>query len=204
MAPMTKAVHIGVFLGQRQNQSAICVADMEYREESKNRFFMHYFVRFLERLPSGKSYPQVAHRVGEIYAGINSRGKWPFVYLDVTGLGSPIGEVMETEGRLEAVTLVYFSHGDQRTEDRESSFFRVRLGKAFLVTRLQSLLQTGRLHLPRSAEAEALAQELLAFELDVSKVVLDLPGSFPVGSRDDLVTALGLAVQVEPYTCGIG
>ena len=130
---MSKAVHIGVYLGQRQRQSAICVADMEYRKEGIGEF-LHYSVRFLERLPSGKSYPQVAHRVGEIYAGINSRNKWPFVYLDVTGLGSPVADVFEREAGIQTLSLVYFSHGDQRTEDRETGYFRVRLGKAFLVT----------------------------------------------------------------------
>lgn len=43
----------------------------------------------------------------------------------------------------------------------------VRLGKAYLVSRLQMLLQSSRVHLPRTAEAEALATELLDYQIRV-------------------------------------
>jgi len=74
----------------------------------------------------------------------------------------------------------------------------VKLGKAWLVSRLQMLLQNGRLHLPRTAEAEALARELLDYEIRVSEDANDRYGAFRVGTHDDLVTALGLAVQLDP------
>jgi hypothetical protein len=45
----------------------------------------------------------------------------------------------------------------------------VSLGKAWLVSRLQVLLQTWRLRLPRPAEAEALAQELLDYAIRVDE-----------------------------------
>lgn len=91
----------------------------------------------------------------------------------------------------------------------------VSLGKAFLVSRLQALLQTRRLHLPRSPEAEALAQELLDYEIRVDENANDRYGAFRVGTHDDLVTALGLAVQSDrpagfpqggalPYSPGAG
>ncbi len=74
----------------------------------------------------------------------------------------------------------------------------VKLGKAYLVSRLQSLLQTGCVHLPRTAEAEALAAELLDYEIRVDQNANDRYGAFRVGTHDDLVTALGLAVQCDP------
>ena len=52
---------------------------------------------------------------------------------------------------------MFFTHGDQRSEDSNG----VKLGKAYLVSRLQTLLQSHRLHLPRTSEAWALAKELL-------------------------------------------
>jgi hypothetical protein len=70
----------------------------------------------------------------------------------------------------------------------------VTLGKAFLVTNLQTLLQTGRLHLPRTSQAERLAKELLDFEIRLEENANERYGAFRVGSQDDLVTALGLAV----------
>ncbi len=92
---------------------------------------------------------------------------------------------------------VYFTYGDRRNEDRGED--RVTLGKAFLVSRLQMLLQFQRIHLPRGhREADALVQELLDYEIRVDENANDKYGAFRVGTHDDLVTALGLAVQKEP------
>jgi hypothetical protein len=91
------------------------------------------------------------------------------------------------------VVAVYFNHGDRRIVESDG----VRLGKGYLVSRLQLLLQCRRLHLPRTPEAETLATELLAYEIRVDENASDRYGAFRVGTHDDLVTALGLAVQVE-------
>jgi hypothetical protein len=119
---------------------------------------------------------------------------------DITGVGRPVHEIIEREIaaaalpragltlRLEPVT---FTHGDRlnRMDGGGRS-----VGKAYLVSRLQSLLQTDRVKLPRTAEAEALARELLDYEIRVSEDANDRYGAFKVGAHDDLVTALGLAV----------
>jgi hypothetical protein len=73
----------------------------------------------------------------------------------------------------------------------------VHLGKAFLVSRLQMLLQSGRVHLPRNPAAETLAAELLNYEIRVDEKANDRYGAFKVGTHDDLVTALGLTVQLD-------
>jgi hypothetical protein len=52
--------------------------------------------------------------------------------------------------------------------------------------------------LPRTAEADILAGELLRDEIRVSEDANDRYGAFGVGTHDDLVTALGLAVQPAP------
>jgi hypothetical protein len=52
--------------------------------------------------------------------------------------------------------------------------------------------------LPRTAEADILAGELLRYEIRVSEDANDRYGAFKVGTHDDLVTALGLAVQPAP------
>ena len=72
------------------------------------------------------------------------------------------------------------------------------LPKAYLVSRLRALLQTGCVHLPRTAEAEALAAGLLDYEIRVDQNANDCYGAFRVATHDDLVTALGLAVQCDP------
>lgn len=63
-------------------------------------------------------------------------------YVDATGVGQPVVDVL-AEGGL-TVVPVYFTHGDRRTEEAG----RTVLGKAWLVSRLQALFQTGRIKLP--------------------------------------------------------
>jgi hypothetical protein len=90
---------------------------------------------------------------------------------------------------------VYFTHGDRRTEKTEEGRRTVTLGKAWLTSRLQGLLQSGRLHLPKTRETQELAKELLEFDIRVDENANERYGAFRVGTHDDLVTALGLATQ---------
>jgi hypothetical protein len=92
------------------------------------------------------------------------------------------------------VRPVIFTSGERRTEANG----QITLGKAWMVSRLQALLQTERLHLPETSEARQLAKELLDFEIRVDENANDLYGAFKVGAHDDLVTALGLAVHKRP------
>lgn len=122
----------------------------------------------------------------------------PNVYVNATGVGLPVVDLLREELHGGRLVAVYFAYEDRRTETVEGGQLRVSLGKAFLVSRLQALLQCGRLHLPRSGEAQALTEELLNYEIRVDENANDRYGAFRVGTHDDLVTALGLAVQIDP------
>lgn len=186
------AVTIGVDVGQRRDPTAIAVVEAERRAVERQRAAMHHLVRHLERLPLGTPYPQVAERVAAVAAGVGQRtGQRPTLYLDATGVGTPLVDVLRAAVVKAELVAVYFTHGDRRTVVGDE----VRLGKAYLVARLQALLQTSCLHLPKTDEAEALARELLDYEIRVDDDANDRYGAFKVGSHDDLVTAVGLAVQ---------
>ena len=193
---------IGVDIGQKRDPTAIAVAEIEYRpiedpELKKSRRESHYLVRFLERLELGMPYPQIAERLGGICQSVAKRcGRQPVVFVDATGVGKPIVDLLEARSHLSKLRAVYFTHGDRRVESRKER--KVSLGKAYLVSRLQSLLQCHRLHLPDNSEARALARELLDYEIRVDENANDRYGAFRVGTHDDLVTAVGLAVQKEP------
>jgi hypothetical protein len=123
--------------------------------------------------------------------------------VDITGVGRPVVELIETalsDRHVSGCDLigVTFTFGQKW----ERSGFEATLGKGFLVSRLQSLLQTERLRLPRTPEAESLAAELVAYEIRVDQDGDAKFGAFRVGSHDDLVTALGLAVVDEPTDYG--
>ena len=178
-------VTIGVDIGQRVDPTAIAVVEAEDRAPAATpaRLLVrgqgsaatiahqpatrppaayHFVVRHLARLPLGTPYPAVAERIAAIAANVRTHvgptAAPPAVVLDATGVGQPVVDLVRATGL--RVTGVYFTHGDRRTVEAE----RVTLGKAYLVSRLQALLQSGRLHLPQTP----------------------------------LVTALGLAVQVDP------
>jgi hypothetical protein len=195
-------VRVGIDIGQKVDPTAIAVAEMQPRIDGD-----HWVCRFLERLPLGTTYPAIANRLAEIIRGVERNipsfdpetGKLmqPEVslesYVDATGVGQPVVDVLNASGL--AVTPVYFTHGDRRSV----ADGQVLLGKAWLVSRLKTLFQQERIHLPpQHPEAEAMARELEDYEIKVSEDANDRYGAFKVGSHDDLVTALGLAVQVEP------
>lgn len=96
------------------------------------------------------------------------------------------------------MVAVYFTGGHRRTERWCGRASPGQPGqKGYLVSRLQALLGAGRLHLPRGREAAALTDELLTYELRVNGDGHARAGAFRVGTHDDLVTAVGLAVQVD-------
>jgi hypothetical protein len=190
-------VVLGVDIGQKRDPTAICVAEA-VRREVESRAETHFLVRHLERLPLGTPYPKVANRVARVTDRVQARaGESPAVFVDATGVGQPVVDLLREQTCTRTLVAVYFTHGDRRTEAKEAGQLRVSLGKAYLVSRLQALLQSARLHLPRTSEAEALTEELLDYEIRVDENANDKYGAFKVGVHDDLVTALGLAVQVD-------
>lgn len=209
-------VIIGADVGQRVDPTAICVADLEQRKttetvpagslygatllETRTRSVDHYVVRWLDRLPLGTAYPDVAERLRDICAAVHRRtGDTPTLYVDATGVGQGLVDMLKKAGIEARIRGCYFNHGDRRTQEGGE----VRIGKAWLVGQLQVLLQSGRLHLPKNAEAEALAKELLDYEIKIDQNGTDTYGAFKVGKHDDLVTALGLAVQPSGQHWGV-
>lgn len=197
---------LGIDIGQQRDPTAIALL-----EGSEQNGIVSFENRFLERLPLGTSYPAVARRVAEIERNAIQAARQRIadhtgyaypdislsIYVDATGVGKPIVDLLAEHGV--EVTPCYFSYGDRRTEENNDTHPRVTIGKAYLVARLQMLLQNGRIHLPtKHPEAIAMRNELLEYEIKVDQNANDRYGAFRTGTRDDLVTALGLAVQVDP------
>jgi hypothetical protein len=169
------------------------------RREVEGRTEVHFVVRHLERLALGTPYPQVVERIVRVTDRVRTRtGERPILYMDSTGVGQPVVDLLRERVRGGTVVAVFFTAGDQRTGTWDGDHLRVSLGKGYLVSRLQALLGTGRLHLPRTHEAAALTAELLNYELRVDTDGHARAGAFRTGTHDDLVTAVGLATQVDP------
>ena len=216
-----RLVVVGVDIGQKVDPTAIVVDEREWRETTAAHWanpratglfdggdLVHipaqgetvHVARHIARLPLGTPYPRVAEHLVGVVAALVARGvARPRLLVDATGVGTPVVDILrEALGRERARDLlaVTFTHGDRFTIDRAAR--TASLGKAYLVSRLQALLQTARLKLPQTDEARALARELHDYEIRIDTDANDRYGAFRVGTHDDLVTALGLACVFEP------
>ena len=177
-------------------------------------FTERFYLRLLEALP-GASYSELAGRVREAWRGVQEREPDPakpsfsaLVYADLTGLGLPVLDAMLDAGGAdptnpsfgagdaELLALpVYTTHGDRREAALEGKGPLVTLGKGYLVSQLQLLLQDGQLHLPKGAER--VGRELLEVVAVMPPDANDRYGAWSTGPNDHLVTALGLATQLR-------
>ncbi len=217
-----ESVTIGADIGQKVDPTAIAVCEALRRETGRmlrgpgygDGSFEHrpetefaFEARHLERLPLGTDYPAVAARLAEVARGVLARaaeGGRPRpakvrLVVDATGVGAPVVDIVRQaiKGTPVVLSAATFTHGDRL--DGHVGAREIRVGKAYLVSRLQALLQTDRLALPPNhPEAAALARELMDYEIKVDEDANDTYGAFKIGSHDDLVTALGLAVLEDP------
>jgi hypothetical protein len=201
-------VLVGVDVGQIHDPSALVVCRSEPRLLTPGdplageypTFETHFVCLGCERLPLGTSYPAVAARVAQIAERLIKReDELPVIVLvDATDVGRPVVDLLRErinpKARVVAVTLTGGDKGDDSALWRQEA----KVSKVHLVSRLQALLQSGRLHLPRSAALEALLLELKVFEIRTRPhSATPETGSFSLEANDDLAIALGLACLAE-------
>jgi hypothetical protein len=128
------------------------------------------------------------------------------VFIDQTGVGRPIVELVSdaivahpeasaTNGGSITMRPITFTSGMEYDANTG------KMGKAYLVSRLQALSQADpvRVIVPEGhREAAALLRELKDYSLKVSQDGADTYGALKIGQYDDLATALGLAVLEDP------
>lgn len=199
----TRTVVLGVDCGQIRDYSAVCAVAYEDMCLSPGDalcneppvFETQYRVLGAERMPLGTSYPDVAKRVNMLAKRLydrDSRGDYHCL-IDATGVGRPVVDLIRAAMipacHVTAVTITGTAKGDEAILWRNES----SVGKAWLVSRLQAILQSGRLKAPRHAALEEMVAELKVFEIRVQANGHDTSGAFQVGTHDDLAVALSLA-----------
>ena len=221
-----EAVHVGLDIGQQHDPTAVVAVQVMTDAHQPTRYITQHLERLpigtpypdvaahlvkllaaiaaMLRTQREQQMSALAKQVAETGQQVSAgRGGIPQVdlrlFLDVTGVGRPVYDLMERALQADVRTAhieckpITFAHGD--TYDPNSG----RMGKAFLVSRLQTLFQQRLIQLPpKHPESEAMARELKDYEIRVSDDAKDSYGAFKVGSYDDLVTALGLAVLEDP------
>lgn len=215
-------VCIGIDVGQINDPTAISVAEVSQIHTGKFRYIERiparfdasgewippkdgepvmvsdYSIRSIRRLPLGTSYPDVAAYIADMLCNPLFALRNVRVLIDVTGVGRPVYDDLKKEiglrkeARQVVLKPISFSHGEKY--NRSTGI----LGKAFLVSRLQSLLQGSRVHAPDTAEVKAMLEELRVYEIKVDQDGKDTYGA-SIGKHDDLATALGLSVLEDPF-----
>jgi hypothetical protein len=160
-------------------------------------------VHDLGRLPLGTRYPKQVRSVRDVVTGLNARRIVPFLFVDVTGVGRPVVDALSEglEGSdcyLSAVSLT----GGMALRPTNIGAPEVTVGKEYLVSRMQVLLDHDRVLLPDDKESRALVRELQDFELRASASGV-ASGAFRTGAHDDLAIALGLACLFDPSGQGV-
>ncbi|MEM9553707.1 MAG: hypothetical protein AAGC60_05565 [Acidobacteriota bacterium] len=189
---------IGVDVGQSHDPTALCVAEEDERTVA-GRSTVHWLVRHLERLPLGTPYPAVVERLEAVIDHAADRaGLRPVLLVDATGVGKPIVDRLRTLAPPADLWAVQFVSGSRCTLDRAKR--HLRAGKQRIIRHLEIALEQGRVHLPSTREADALARELQTFERRIDTNGSVRLEAFRHGTHDDLVTALALVVLAQ----GIG
>lgn len=173
----------GLDIGGKGKPTAIAVVNAELREDENRRMAVYRDIWFLERLLES-SENEAMERMAQIVDEVTRRngGEAPRLHVNVTGPGKPVLGMLRFNEAKPPMTPVYLTDGDERDEGDGA----VRLGKGWLVSRLQVLLSRGRITALDAARAgfEALTEELLDYGVG------DEPGP--------LMIAFGLAVQKDP------
>ncbi len=189
-------VYIGIDIGQSQDPTAIVVADPELRDKE-----IHYLIRYIKRLPLGLPYPSIVEEIKRIYRNIPKEDSMTLdkqLWVDATGVGKPVVDLLragipELYSDLHAVYIT----GGEAKEEIAVTQREINLPKAYLVSRLQVLISSGRVHLPNNIEAHAMKEELINYQIRINENANPQFGALSGGSHDDLVTALGLACLCE-------
>jgi hypothetical protein len=175
-----------------------------------------YTVKQIRRLPLNTSYPDVAIHLADMLMKDVFKNRKVRLLIDVTGVGRPVYDALKLEMflRLNNAEIKHQLSGGIEFKMSERHVLQLKpisfvhgeiynrskgtLGKAFLVSRLQTLFQWKRFHAPNTKEVKAMIDELLVYEIKVDDKGKDTYGA-KIGKHDDLATAAGLSCLEDPY-----
>jgi hypothetical protein len=195
MGGATCRYFIGLDLGQSQDFTAIAALE---RAELKGAWDPVVFawrkqvalrLRYLERVPQGTPYTEVAERAAQVTRAPQLVGCCELV-VDATGVGRPVVDLLRKSrlgGKIIPVTITAGS-----TEGCTDGYHRVP--KRDLITRLQILLERGALQIAAGMRyGPALVREMADMRVKVTSSGHEQFEAWREGTHDDLVFAVALA-----------
>lgn len=199
-----RTVAVGVDLGQSKDPTSIAVVEKIAAEPaaSTNERQMpsvraaarlagaHYNLRLLEQPALGMPYPAQAQMLKSILARQTIAEHDPKVWIDYTGVGRAVYDIFKQE-RVPNIVPVTITFGGQEGPNGRGGH---NVPKLALVSRLQALMHTGRLHMPDTLPlAKTFRRELLDFRVSYTAIGNATFGARE-GAHDDLILAVALAV----------
>lgn len=152
----------------------------------------HFRIRELGRLPLGVSYMTAARAIADVVHNVNCADvdHPPRLFLDATGVGAPVVDSLEgfLPSGVRAMRVLWTGGERLKQVGRE-----LHVGKGWLVSRLQALIDVGRISVPDTEQAHQLLDELMSFEIQISDHGSVIAGARS-GAHDDLVMSLALTI----------
>lgn len=186
--------YLGVDVGLAMEPTALALVARDFNLEGEDYPLV---CSYIQTLSLGATYPDVARRISEIEKELFRRGAHSLkVLVDVTGQGQPVIDLIRRGLESELISAQFTSGAETISQGQTW-----RISKEELITYLKIILQTGRLQLPgKTKDSDQ--------ERTISEMVLELQGFNPkkqaedvmevkTGARDNMATALGLAMWLE-------
>ena len=192
---------MGLDLGKASDYTAIAVLEevqlptgkvmLDKRGETIGpEMVRRYYLRHLERLRLGTSYPAIVARVKDLLSKSPLKGA-AILIVDATGVGAPVVDMLRGADVGASIVPVTITGGSAVSRDPAQGY---GVPKRDLVSNLQVLFQSGRLKIAdKLPEAQILVKELLGFQVKISLDAHDSYGAWREGTHDDLVLSVALA-----------
>ncbi len=203
-----RRVAIGVDLGQSRDPTTIAVVERvrevvpdylvrDLAGDQERLAYMRaecakpvYNLRVLEQAPLNEPYTLQAHRIKRILANPNLPNEGVPVWMDYTGVGRPVFDIFNQAG-LQNLRPTVLTFNGQEGRGPHGAY---TLPKVNLVSRLQALMHTRRLHVPQALPLRAtFNRELQDFRMSYTAAGNATFNALE-GRHDDTLTAVGLAV----------
>ena len=178
----------GLDLGQARDYTALAILQRTRASPGAEKSFA---VRHLERFPLGTPYPEVCRQLVSLFERPPLSGA--DLVVDVTGVGRAVLEMIRRARPRAAIRPLTITTGHGVVVDGAGW----HVAKKELVSVLQVLLQTRRLHVARLLPmAGVLAKELEAFRVKITASANETFEAWRERDHDDLVLAVALAAWV--------
>ncbi len=193
--------YIGVDIGTARDYTSVAILERTMRtrekqalpgtfewEEEDQKIFYLYELRWLEEMPLGSSYVEIAERLKNITNNMGIRSRHRLI-LDATGVGRPVVDMLRREKVM--VVPVQISGGYSTTQN---DFGGYNVPKRDLVTALDVIFQTERIKIADLPLSAKFREQLKWFTAKTNSKGNQSYEAVTESVHDDIVTAVSLSV----------